>query len=129
MCIRDSHPHERDQRLDQPFQRQLGHRASGKKIHPERRRDHAQRQVDHHDDAEMHRVQPELQRHRQQPVSYTHLDVYKRQLPHLFQRFYRVDAARGGDGVEHSHGLGLAIVKAVAVMHGGTVSALSLIHI
>lgn len=46
-------------------------------------------------------------------------------LPHLFQRFYRVDAARGGDGVEHSHGLGLAIVKAVAVMHGGTVSAAS----
>ena len=46
-------------------------------------------------------------------------------LPHLFQRFYRVDAARRGDGVEHSHGLGLAIVKAVAAMHGGTVSAAS----
>lgn len=46
-------------------------------------------------------------------------------LPHLFQRFYRVDAARRGDGVEHSHGLGLAIVKAVALMHGGGVSAAS----
>ncbi|MBB1625742.1 heavy metal sensor histidine kinase [Achromobacter sp. UMC71] len=46
-------------------------------------------------------------------------------LPHLFQRFYRVDAARRGDGVEHSHGLGLAIVKAVALMHGGSVSAAS----
>lgn len=46
-------------------------------------------------------------------------------LPHLFQRFYRVDAARRGDGAEHSHGLGLAIVKAVAAMHGGTVSASS----
>ncbi len=46
-------------------------------------------------------------------------------LPHLFQRFYRVDAARGGDGVEHSHGLGLAIVKAVAAMHGGAVSGAS----
>lgn len=44
-------------------------------------------------------------------------------LPHLFRRFYRVDAARRVDGVEHSHGLGLAIVKAVAVMHGGAVSA------
>ena len=43
----------------------------------------------------------------------------------LFQRFYRVDAARRGDGVEHSHGLGLAIVKAVALMHGGSVSAAS----
>ncbi|WP_175178284.1 heavy metal sensor histidine kinase [Achromobacter pestifer] len=46
-------------------------------------------------------------------------------LPHLFQRFYRVDAARRGDGLEHSHGLGLAIVKAVAAMHGGGVSASS----
>ena len=46
-------------------------------------------------------------------------------LPHLFQRFYRVDAARRGDGEEHSHGLGLAIVKAVAAMHGGEVSASS----
>jgi two-component system heavy metal sensor histidine kinase CusS len=46
-------------------------------------------------------------------------------LPHLFPRFYRVDAARRGDGAEHSHGLGLAIVKAVAAMHGGTVSASS----
>ncbi|WMD23719.1 heavy metal sensor histidine kinase [Achromobacter seleniivolatilans] len=46
-------------------------------------------------------------------------------LPHLFQRFYRVDAARRVDGLEHSHGLGLAIVKAVAAMHGGNVSASS----
>ncbi len=46
-------------------------------------------------------------------------------LPHLFQRFYRADAARRGSGEERSHGLGLAIVKAVAVMHGGAVSASS----
>ncbi|MBR8656227.1 heavy metal sensor histidine kinase, partial [Achromobacter sp. Marseille-Q0513] len=43
-------------------------------------------------------------------------------LPHLFQRFYRADAARRGDG-QGSHGLGLAIVKAVAAMHGGTGAA------
>lgn len=43
-------------------------------------------------------------------------------LAHVFERFYRVDAARGSDG--HS-GLGLAIVKAVAERHGGTVEVVS----
>jgi two-component system heavy metal sensor histidine kinase CusS len=39
------------------------------------------------------------------------------QLARLFDRFYRIDAARhnGGEG----YGLGLAIVKAIAAMHGG----------
>lgn len=47
-------------------------------------------------------------------------------LPRLFDRFYRVDAARNnGDGEHRGHGLGLAIVKAVAKMHGGGVSAQS----
>lgn len=42
-------------------------------------------------------------------------------LPRLFDRFYRVDAARtGGD---RNHGLGLAIVAAIARMHGGAVLA------
>ena len=40
-------------------------------------------------------------------------------LPHLFERFYRVDASRarrsGGSG------LGLAIVQAIAEAHGGSV--------
>ncbi|WP_295952305.1 heavy metal sensor histidine kinase [Rhodoferax sp.] len=44
---------------------------------------------------------------------------------HLFDRFYRVDAARHGLGQHHGHGLGLAIVKAVAGMHGGQVTASS----
>ncbi|WP_394790855.1 heavy metal sensor histidine kinase [Rhodoferax sp.] len=44
---------------------------------------------------------------------------------HLFDRFYRVDAARHGLGQHHGHGLGLAIVKAVAGMHGGQVMATS----
>ena len=40
-------------------------------------------------------------------------------LPRLFERFYRVDAARYNSGA--NHGLGLAIVKAIAQMHGGEV--------
>lgn len=42
-------------------------------------------------------------------------------LARLFDRFYRVDAARSAS--TESHGLGLAIVKAVAKMHGGGVFA------
>ncbi|MDZ4372439.1 MAG: heavy metal sensor histidine kinase [Phenylobacterium sp.] len=43
------------------------------------------------------------------------------QLARLFDRFYRLDPARENSG--ESHGLGLAVVKAVALMHGGAVSA------
>lgn len=39
-------------------------------------------------------------------------------LPKLFDRFYRVNAARSEEGT----GLGLAIVKSIMDMHGGTVS-------
>ncbi len=44
-------------------------------------------------------------------------------LPRLFDRFYRVDAAR--THAAGHHGLGLAIVAAIARMHGGQVSARS----
>ena len=40
-------------------------------------------------------------------------------LPHVFARFYRADAARGQPG----SGLGLAIVKQAAEAHGGQVEA------
>jgi len=40
-------------------------------------------------------------------------------LPHVFDRFYRAEAARALPG----SGLGLAIVEQVAHLHGGTVSA------
>jgi two-component system, OmpR family, heavy metal sensor histidine kinase CusS len=42
-------------------------------------------------------------------------------LPNLFNRFYRVDAARPES--ENHHGLGLAIVAAIARMHGGSTFA------
>ncbi|MBV6287580.1 heavy metal sensor histidine kinase [Pseudomonas aegrilactucae] len=45
-------------------------------------------------------------------------------LARLFERFYRVDAARS-HGATGNHGLGLAIVKAIALMHGGSVFARS----
>lgn len=40
-------------------------------------------------------------------------------LPHLFDRFYRVDGARSGRG--NGSGLGLAIVKWLVQQHGGSV--------
>jgi len=40
-------------------------------------------------------------------------------LPHLFERFYRGDAARGRGGA----GLGLTVAAAIIAAHGGTISA------
>jgi signal transduction histidine kinase len=46
-------------------------------------------------------------------------------LPHLFERFYRVDKARAR---EHGGaGLGLAIVEALVKAHGGTVAVASVV--
>ncbi|MGM0386062.1 MAG: HAMP domain-containing sensor histidine kinase [Actinomycetota bacterium] len=44
-------------------------------------------------------------------------------LPHLFERFYRVDAAR--DRAHGGSGVGLAIVRAIVTAHQGTVTATS----
>ncbi len=44
-------------------------------------------------------------------------------LPHVFERFYKADAARSGASA--GSGLGLSIVKAIIERHGGTVAVTS----
>ncbi|HXT36273.1 MAG TPA: HAMP domain-containing sensor histidine kinase [Chloroflexota bacterium] len=45
--------------------------------------------------------------------------IDQRDLPHLFDRFYRADHARAGEGT----GLGLAIARWIAMAHGGQIRA------
>ena len=52
-------------------------------------------------------------------VSDTGPGIAEKHLPHLFDRFYRIDAARG-QASGHS-GLGLAIAKAIVDNHGGSI--------
>lgn len=52
-------------------------------------------------------------------VSDTGLGIAREDLPHIFDRFYRADRARGRGGA----GLGLAIARWVAGVHGGTLTA------
>ena len=44
-------------------------------------------------------------------------------LPHLFDRFYRVDASRTHK--DNSYGLGLAIARSLAEKNGGTITVVS----
>jgi signal transduction histidine kinase len=47
-------------------------------------------------------------------------------LPHIFDRFYKVDASRTGTVVPSGSGLGLSIVQAIVARHGGSVVASNL---
>jgi len=51
-------------------------------------------------------------------VADTGVGIPREHLPHVFDRFYRVDADRGEIGA----GLGLAIVKSICAAHGGQVA-------
>jgi len=56
-------------------------------------------------------------------ISDTGVGIPKKDLPHIFERFYRGDTSRNtGKG---GSGLGLAIVKQIVEDHGGTISAKS----
>lgn len=56
-------------------------------------------------------------------VSDTGVGINPQNLPHIFERFYRVDRSRSASS--GGSGLGLAIIKAIVVAHGGTVWAQS----
>ena len=52
--------------------------------------------------------------------------IAPKDLPHIFERFYRADKSRGAAGARrmgHSTGLGLSIVKHIIAAHGGEVGA------
>jgi signal transduction histidine kinase len=44
-------------------------------------------------------------------------------LPRVFDRFYKVDAARSATATPSGSGLGLSIVKAIVERHGGRIDA------
>ena len=62
----------------------------------------------------------------QYPVAYPHGSVYNtgdgiapEDMPHIFERFYRCDKARTGNG---SYGLGLAIAQSAVEAAGGEIT-------
>ena len=54
-------------------------------------------------------------------VSDTGSGIAAEDLPHVFDRFFRADAARGNSA--NRVGLGLAIVKALVEAYGGSIAA------
>ena len=56
-------------------------------------------------------------------VSYTHLGINQRDMPYIFDRFYRADASR--NSATGGSGIGLSIVKKIIEDHGGKIWATS----
>ncbi len=56
-------------------------------------------------------------------VANTAPDVSPEELPRLFERFYRRDRTRGGEGGSAGSGLGLPIASDLIELHGGTLQA------
>jgi two-component system heavy metal sensor histidine kinase CusS len=55
-------------------------------------------------------------------VTDTGCGIAAEHLPHVFDRFYRVDRARSAsEHSEHNVGLGLAMVKSIVTRHGGRI--------
>ena len=55
-------------------------------------------------------------------VADTGCGIARRDLPHIYERFWQADASRG---VDKGSGLGLAMVKQIADAHGGTLEVRS----
>jgi len=58
-------------------------------------------------------------------VKDTGFGIAAAQLPHIFERFYRVEATRPRYGTSQGSGLGLPIAKSIAETHGGHIGVTS----